>query len=43
MRDLSQLAERQFDVLVIGAGIVGAGIASEAARAGLAVALVDRG
>ncbi len=43
MRDLSQLAERQFDVLVIGAGIVGAGIANEAARAGLAVALVDRG
>ena len=43
MRDLSQLAERQFDVLVIGAGIVGAGIANEVARAGLAVALVDRG
>lgn len=43
MRDLSQLAERRFDLLVIGGGIIGAGIASEAARAGLAVALVDRG
>ncbi len=38
-----QLARRQFDLLVIGGGIVGAGIAAEAARAGLAVALVDRG
>ena len=43
MRDLSQLAERRFDLLVIGGGIVGAGIANEAAQAGLAVALVDRG
>ena len=41
-RDLSQLAERRFDILVIGGGIVGAGIANEAAQAGLAVALVDR-
>jgi glycerol-3-phosphate dehydrogenase len=30
-------------VVVIGGGIVGAGIANEAARAGLAVALVDKG
>lgn len=43
MRDLDALAGRRFDLLVIGAGIVGAGIANEAARAGLAVALVDRG
>jgi glycerol-3-phosphate dehydrogenase len=43
VRDLSQLAERPFDLLVIGGGIVGAGIANEAAQAGLAVALVDRG
>jgi glycerol-3-phosphate dehydrogenase len=43
VRDLSQLAECRFDLLVIGGGIVGAGIANEAARAGLAVALVDRG
>jgi glycerol-3-phosphate dehydrogenase len=39
---LEELAERCFDLLVIGGGIVGAGIANEAARAGLAVALVDR-
>ena len=43
MRDLDALAGREFDLLVIGGGIVGAGIANEAARAGLAVALVDRG
>jgi glycerol-3-phosphate dehydrogenase len=42
-RALEQLGSRQFDLLVIGGGIVGAGIAAEAARAGLAVALVDRG
>ncbi|MFN2628831.1 MAG: FAD-dependent oxidoreductase [Gaiellaceae bacterium] len=40
---LSQLGERRFDLLVVGAGIVGAGIASAAAHEGLAVALVDRG
>jgi glycerol-3-phosphate dehydrogenase len=43
VRDLSLLADRRFDLLVIGGGIVGAGIANEAAQAGLAVALVDRG
>jgi len=37
------LARRAFDLLVIGGGIVGAGIAAESARAGLAVALVERG
>jgi glycerol-3-phosphate dehydrogenase len=37
-----RLRQRTFDLLVIGGGIVGAGIAAEAARAGLAVALVDR-
>jgi hypothetical protein len=42
VRDLSQLAERRFDLLVIGGGIVGAGIANEAAQVGLSVALVDR-
>jgi glycerol-3-phosphate dehydrogenase len=41
-RALEELASRQFDLLVIGGGILGAGIANEAARAGLAVALVDR-
>ena len=41
-RALDELARREFDLLVIGGGIVGAGTAHEAARAGLAVALVDR-
>jgi glycerol-3-phosphate dehydrogenase len=40
---LERLASRRFDLLVIGGGIIGAGIAHEASRAGLAVALVDRG
>lgn len=40
---LEQLGRRRFDLLVLGGGIVGAGIAAEAARAGLGVALVDRG
>ncbi len=42
-RTLEQLATRRFDVLVIGGGIIGAGIAAHASRAGLAVALVDKG
>ena len=37
-----ELGRRPFDLLVIGGGIVGAAIAAHAARAGLAVALVDR-
>ena len=41
-RALDQLAARRFDLLVIGGGVIGAGIANEAARAGLTVALVDR-
>jgi glycerol-3-phosphate dehydrogenase len=41
-RSFEELGTRRFDVLVIGGGIIGAGIACEAARAGLAVALVDR-
>ncbi|MGH3130622.1 MAG: glycerol-3-phosphate dehydrogenase/oxidase [Gaiellaceae bacterium] len=40
---LDQLERRAFDLLVIGGGIVGAGIAAQAARTGLAVALVERG
>jgi glycerol-3-phosphate dehydrogenase len=39
---LEQLGSREFDLLVIGGGIVGAGIAAAASRHGLAVALVDR-
>jgi glycerol-3-phosphate dehydrogenase len=42
-RALEELERRAFDLLVIGGGIVGAGIAAAAAHAGLAVALVDRG
>lgn len=39
---LHQFANGTFDVLVIGGGIVGAGIARDAAQRGLKVALVDR-
>ena len=38
-----RLGGQRFDLLVIGAGIVGARIAFEAARAGMSVALVDAG
>jgi glycerol-3-phosphate dehydrogenase len=41
-RDLSQLAGTEHDVLVIGGGIQGAGIAWDAALRGLKVALVER-
>ena len=37
------LATRSFDLLVIGGGVIGAATAAHAARAGLAVALVDAG
>jgi glycerol-3-phosphate dehydrogenase len=40
---VEQLASREFDLLVVGGGIVGAGIAEAATAAGLAVALVDKG
>ena len=38
-----RLASRRFDLLVVGAGIVGAGVAEAASAHGLEVALVDRG
>lgn len=40
---LARLADERFDLLVIGAGIVGARVAYEAAQDGLKVALVDAG
>jgi glycerol-3-phosphate dehydrogenase len=40
---LEQLAARRFDLLVVGGGIIGAGIAEAASAHGIAVALVDRG
>jgi len=39
---LGRLAGEQFDVLVIGGGITGAGVALDAANRGLTTALVDR-
>ena len=42
-RALEELAGRDFDLLIVGGGIIGAGIAATAARHGLAVALVERG
>jgi glycerol-3-phosphate dehydrogenase len=42
-RQLERLAAQRFDLLVVGGGIVGAGIAEAATAHGLAVALVDKG
>src|SRR5438876_5877951 len=42
-RALEELSKSHFDLLVIGAGIVGSRIAYDGARAGLRVALVDAG
>ena len=39
---LARLADEQFDVLVVGGGITGAGVALDAAARGLRTALVDR-
>ena len=40
---LEALARETFDLLVVGGGVAGAGIAREAALRGLSVALVERG
>src|SRR4029078_1733590 len=40
--NLRRLADEQFDVLVVGGGITGAGVALDAASRGLRVALVER-
>jgi glycerol-3-phosphate dehydrogenase len=42
-RLLEDLAARPFDVLVVGAGITGAGVARDAVLRGLTVALIDKG
>jgi glycerol-3-phosphate dehydrogenase len=42
VEQIEQLAARRFDLLVIGGGIIGAGIAEAASAHGLDVALVDR-
>lgn len=41
-RDLIALADRRFDLVVIGGGIVGAWIACDAAQRGLTVGLIDK-
>lgn len=42
-RNISQLAEQSFDVLIVGSGIYGAFLAREASMRGLRVALIDQG
>ncbi|MDP6213400.1 MAG: FAD-dependent oxidoreductase, partial [Acidimicrobiales bacterium] len=40
---LQRLESEEFDVLVVGGGITGAGVALDAASRGLSVALIDKG
>jgi len=42
-RDIDGFTEETFDVCVVGGGITGAGVALDAARRGLRVALIERG
>jgi glycerol-3-phosphate dehydrogenase len=42
MRNLSELGSRRFDVLVIGGGVTGAGVALDAVTRGYSVALVEK-
>lgn len=42
MQPLSKLSDRTYDVVVIGGGIIGAGVARDAALRGLSVALVEK-
>jgi len=42
-RDLKRLSDTQFDLLIIGGGIQGAGIAWRASLEGMSVALIDKG
>ncbi|MEJ2618461.1 MAG: FAD-dependent oxidoreductase, partial [Ignavibacteriaceae bacterium] len=43
IRDISSLAEKEFDVIIIGAGMFGVCAAWEAVLQGLSVALVEKG
>ena len=40
---LSAMATKTYDLVVIGAGMTGTGVALDAASRGLSVALIDRG
>lgn len=42
-RDIGLLADREFDLVIVGAGVYGAATAWDAALRGLSVALIDRG
>src|SRR5437660_3506428 len=42
-RDVRALAGERFDLLILGGGITGAGVALDAATRGLRVALIDKG
>ncbi len=42
-RDLTSLASREFDVVVVGGGIYGAALAREASLCGLSTALIEQG
>src|SRR5947209_18943019 len=42
-RSLENLADEMFDLLVLGGGITGAGVALDATLRGLRVALIDKG
>jgi len=42
-RNIKKLAQQQFDIIVVGAGVHGACIARDAAMRGLSVALIDKG
>ncbi|HTQ14739.1 MAG TPA: glycerol-3-phosphate dehydrogenase/oxidase [Rhizomicrobium sp.] len=42
LRDISRLANQTFDLLIVGGGVTGACVARDAARRGLAVALIEK-
>src|SRR5207302_11502246 len=42
-RDIDRFREAAFDVLILGGGITGAGVALDAALRGLRVGLIDKG